>query len=220
MLRSILVAACFFLTISKVDARTPPVISQYPTSSVCQTTAAYTTSTSAVPPKPSFCTASAGDNSTAIVDDFDFSNIPERTSSGRLMLVAHVKVTPGKEALYEQLIKQVEICRNAGGEPGTLTYRVARKVDENANPTGEYISIEEYTGKPAFLDHLRTPPAIQFLKEVENGLFLSNVIDVVDDPHAFHAYVRYVLAVFLSPWPKAEMPALVMHIEVLAHAYR
>ncbi|KAK7444796.1 hypothetical protein VKT23_015113 [Stygiomarasmius scandens] len=80
-------------------------------------------------------------------DPPDLSGIPDKTSSGRLMLVAHVKVAEGREAEYEEVINEVKAFRDAGGEPGTLTYRVTRIVDENANPTGEYISIEEYTGK-------------------------------------------------------------------------
>ncbi|THU87621.1 hypothetical protein K435DRAFT_804155 [Dendrothele bispora CBS 962.96] len=191
MLCDILVAAwlTFFLAIYKVDARTLSATSQGPTSAA-----------------PS-ATTSLGDNLTAIVDDLDFSNIPERTKSGKLMLIAHIKITPvnSDQRYYRKLYMNSLKNRSKVAET-LLIHRVFRIVDENANPTGEYISIEGFTGKQhlrlpfrkgfkkpsdlvglpgksAFLDNMKTPSAIELLKEVKNGLFLSDVIDAVDQAY-------------------------------------
>ncbi|KAK7457894.1 hypothetical protein VKT23_010241 [Stygiomarasmius scandens] len=113
-------------------------------------------------------------------DPPDFSNIPDKTSSGKLMVLGRVQVVEGKEARWEQIISDIKAFVETGAEPGTLTYRATRVVDENANPTGEYVNIEEYTSKEALLEHLRSPPACQFLRE-SSELLVSQVLEVVDE---------------------------------------
>ncbi|THU80861.1 hypothetical protein K435DRAFT_809548 [Dendrothele bispora CBS 962.96] len=111
----------------------------------------------------------------------DLSSIPDKTSSGKLMVVTHLKIAPGREARYEELAGKVKALVAAGGEPKTLGYRVTRKVDKDGKPTGEYISIEEFTDKAGLLEHFGTAPAAELLKEVADGLFVQNDFDIVDE---------------------------------------
>ncbi|KAK7455812.1 hypothetical protein VKT23_010845 [Stygiomarasmius scandens] len=111
----------------------------------------------------------------------DLSAIPEKTSSGKLMIVAHIKIIPGKEARYEELARKVKAFVDSGGEPKTLTYRLTRKVDKDGKPTGEYISIEEFTDKAGLLEHFNTPVAAEFLKEVADGLFTQSDFEIIDE---------------------------------------
>ncbi|KAF5361196.1 hypothetical protein D9758_009024 [Tetrapyrgos nigripes] len=76
----------------------------------------------------------------------DFSAIPNKTSSGHLMILGTVQVVEGKEARWEEIISNIKAYVETGVEPSTLTYRATRIVDQNGNPTGNYTNIEEYTG--------------------------------------------------------------------------
>ncbi|KAK7443759.1 hypothetical protein VKT23_015542 [Stygiomarasmius scandens] len=108
-------------------------------------------------------------------------NLPDRTSSGRLMVISHVQVKPGKEARFEELAIASRISASSDKEPGTLTYRVTRVVDNNAQPIpGKYLAIEEYAGKPELLQHFQTPAQQELMKEASD-LIESNTLEIIDE---------------------------------------
>ncbi|THU86449.1 hypothetical protein K435DRAFT_782852 [Dendrothele bispora CBS 962.96] len=108
-------------------------------------------------------------------------NLPERTSSGKLMVIVHINVKSGKEARFEELATASKVSANSDKEPGTLTFRVTRVVDNNAQPVaGKYIAIEEYAGKPELLQHFQTPAQQELMKEA-GDLLESTSLEIVDE---------------------------------------
>ncbi|KAF5345757.1 hypothetical protein D9758_011898 [Tetrapyrgos nigripes] len=110
----------------------------------------------------------------------DFSALPNTTSSGKFMILVNIQAVEGGEARLEEVLENIQAFVATGAEPDTLTYRPTRVVDDNGNPTGAYVSIEEYTDKSALVAHLRSPAGCQFLRESPT-LIASQTITVVDE---------------------------------------
>ncbi|KAK7435209.1 hypothetical protein VKT23_019778 [Stygiomarasmius scandens] len=108
-------------------------------------------------------------------------NLPERTSSGKLMILVRIKVKPGKETRFEELATASKLSADSDKEPGVLTYRVTRVVDKDAKPTGEYVAIEEYAGKAEVLTHLQAPAYLELMKEASEVLEDAPAIEVIDE---------------------------------------
>ncbi|THU98144.1 hypothetical protein K435DRAFT_777644 [Dendrothele bispora CBS 962.96] len=94
-----------------------------------------------------------------------FEDVPAQTKSGRVITVATLKINPGKEAYFEELITTTKNHALSDKEPGTFTYRTTRVLDKNGKPTGEYIIFEEYAGKAGFQEHAAQPPLQAIMAE-------------------------------------------------------
>ncbi|KAF5346293.1 hypothetical protein D9758_011520 [Tetrapyrgos nigripes] len=110
----------------------------------------------------------------------DFSALPNKTSSGKFMILFNSQAVEGGEARLEELVKNIQAFVATGAEPDTLTYRPVRVVDNNGNPTGAYVNIEEYTDKSALVSHLQSAAGCQFLRE-SPPLIASQTFTVVDE---------------------------------------
>ncbi|KAK7445144.1 hypothetical protein VKT23_009576 [Stygiomarasmius scandens] len=107
--------------------------------------------------------------------------LPDRTSSGKLMVIANITVKPGKEALFEKLAIESKLSANSDKEPGTHTYRLTRVFNNDNEPMpGKYILIEEYAGKAGLLLHLQTVAQQAYTKAAGDMIDSMNV-DIVDE---------------------------------------
>ncbi|KAK7445145.1 hypothetical protein VKT23_015013 [Stygiomarasmius scandens] len=108
-------------------------------------------------------------------------DLPDKTSSGKLMVIARITVKPGKEALFERLAIESKVSANSDQEPGTHTYRLTRVIGSDAQPIPrKYILIEEYAGKAELLIHAQTPAQENYGKEIGN-MIESMDVDTVDE---------------------------------------
>ncbi|KAF5350333.1 hypothetical protein D9758_012798 [Tetrapyrgos nigripes] len=94
-------------------------------------------------------------------------NAPEQTKTGKLVIVATLKIKPGKESRFEELVSKMREEANSDKEPGTLSYRTNRVLDKEGKPTGAYIVFEEYKGKDGLTAHMAKPATQAFLAEGE-----------------------------------------------------
>ncbi|KAJ7154833.1 hypothetical protein C8R43DRAFT_1000514 [Mycena crocata] len=92
------------------------------------------------------------------------AGIPE-TKSGRLVCIARLKIAPGHESLFEELIAAARDYALSAEEPGTYTYRIIRIIDEAGKSTGEYVIFEEYADTAGFLAHGASPPIKALLEK-------------------------------------------------------
>ncbi|KAF5332067.1 hypothetical protein D9758_016247 [Tetrapyrgos nigripes] len=110
----------------------------------------------------------------------DLSALPNKTSSGKFMIIVNVQAVEGGEARLEELVENIQSFVATGAEPDTLTYRPVRVVDSNGNPTGAYVNIEEYTAKSALVSHFQSAAGCDFLRE-SPALIASQTITLVDE---------------------------------------
>ncbi|KAJ7124125.1 hypothetical protein C8R43DRAFT_958809 [Mycena crocata] len=100
--------------------------------------------------------------------------------SGRLICIARVKVIPGKEPLFEQLITASGDYASSA-EPGTLTYRKTRIIDKEGKPTGEYVIFEEYAGKAAYLAHEANNPPLKAMFAKKDELTTAIAVEFSEE---------------------------------------
>ncbi|KAJ3847283.1 hypothetical protein EV368DRAFT_69228 [Lentinula lateritia] len=110
------------------------------------------------------------------------SQLPKSTPSGRLMIIANVPVKLGKEQIVYDLIKATQQRANSEEEPGTLTFRIARRVDKEGNYLPVFVAIEEYKNMQAHREHRTSPPLQTLVKALKESGILDGEItaDFVD----------------------------------------
>ncbi|KAF5350797.1 hypothetical protein D9758_010355 [Tetrapyrgos nigripes] len=114
--------------------------------------------------------------------DTAVDNLPERTSSGKLMVICYITIKPGQEEKFEKMSLDTRLYANSDKEPGTLTYRTTRVVGTDGKPVvpAKYVFIEEYSGKSSLLTHTQSPPQLEYIKGMED-VMESLTVDIVDE---------------------------------------
>ncbi|KAF5328922.1 hypothetical protein D9758_016822 [Tetrapyrgos nigripes] len=107
----------------------------------------------------------------------------------KVVIVAALKINPGKEARFEELISSAQEWAKSK-EPGTLTYRTTRVVDKNGKPTGTYIVFEEYANKAALAAHSTGPPLKVILGE--KGFVAETKLQFAQGYSAINRDLRYL----------------------------
>ncbi|KAF9073436.1 hypothetical protein BDP27DRAFT_1318900 [Rhodocollybia butyracea] len=107
------------------------------------------------------------------------NEIPQTTSSGKIIVIATIHVTPGNEARMIELLRQNQASSLSDKEPNTLTYRVTRVLKSDGTPTSSFLLIEEYNGPVAgFKEHIAQAPTFAMLKAYKEEGFLAKDIDI------------------------------------------
>ncbi|KAF5358600.1 hypothetical protein D9758_007736 [Tetrapyrgos nigripes] len=100
------------------------------------------------------------------------------TKSGKLTIIAKLKINPEKQTKFEETMATAKQHAYSDKEPGTLTYRILRVLDCGGQPTGECVAFEEYLNKTALMTHASLPHIQDFLADTE--IIASVSLDFVD----------------------------------------
>ncbi|KAE9394608.1 hypothetical protein BT96DRAFT_923465 [Gymnopus androsaceus JB14] len=109
---------------------------------------------------------------------------PKTTPSGKILSIVTGRVKAGKEEILAEVLKNVQKRAESDEEPGTLTFRVTRRLDSEGNFLPVFFLIEEYASDAAFKEHLAGPGFESFAKALKEHDFFeegSFSIDYMDD---------------------------------------
>ncbi|KAE9400226.1 hypothetical protein BT96DRAFT_656018 [Gymnopus androsaceus JB14] len=70
-------------------------------------------------------------------------NFPQKTSSSQLLVIATLKVVPGKEDRMAEIMATTQASA-LSNEPNTVEYRVTRVLEADGTPTSTFVIIEKY----------------------------------------------------------------------------
>ncbi|KAK7463415.1 hypothetical protein VKT23_006768 [Stygiomarasmius scandens] len=102
----------------------------------------------------------------------DISDIPETTPSGKLIIIATLKVKPGNEDRIKEILQGAKKDANSDKEPKTLSYRTALSVSSSGQHQSEFVVVEEYLGgRAGVMEHGAQAGSQALLKAREEGVF-------------------------------------------------
>ncbi|KAF5343697.1 hypothetical protein D9757_013887 [Collybiopsis confluens] len=108
---------------------------------------------------------------------------PRTTSSGKLIIVATMKIVPGKEERMAEIMAAAQAYALSDAEPNTLEYRVTRVLEPSGQPTSTFIIVEEYNGPEiGFSQHAKSSGTRAMMKAFkEEGILLDSVLTFCDE---------------------------------------
>ncbi|KAE9394607.1 hypothetical protein BT96DRAFT_185301 [Gymnopus androsaceus JB14] len=109
---------------------------------------------------------------------------PKTTPSGKISIIVTGRVKAGKEEILTEVLKNNRKRANSDEEPGTLSFRVTRRLDSEGKFSPVFVVIEEYASDAAFKEHLAGPGFEGFAKALKEHDFFEDgslSIDYVDD---------------------------------------
>ncbi|KAJ4485210.1 hypothetical protein J3R30DRAFT_3696529 [Lentinula aciculospora] len=127
------------------------------------------------------------------------SQLPKSTPSGRVMVIATVPVKPEKVQIVQDLLKAAQKRANSDEEPGTLTYRVTRRV----NAEGEYLPIfvniasEEYDSIQGLETHMVGPPLRRLMEAFGDGDVLDGEVDIKFVDGQYPVFQRLLILIYI-----------------------
>ncbi|KAJ3744943.1 hypothetical protein DFH05DRAFT_1491562 [Lentinula detonsa] len=96
--------------------------------------------------------------------EMSLANPPQKTASGRFLIIATIRSKPGKEETLAELLKLIQKRANSDEEPGTFTYRVTRRIDAEGKHLSDFVIIEEYDGAAGLKAHMAAAPFQNVIK--------------------------------------------------------